>query len=134
MVMIGCFYYLKVLPNSKYWLFFYLEQFSRTVNGIVNSLSDNKRKEKPSSKRVQELSSHQLNHVVTVIENWKQDEEGLQVSDLFSRSQLSGSDLGVQRYAKKRIAIWKTRIAIHIAIRLVSLFLSIRLTAPSSVL
>ena len=47
--------------------FFYLEQFSRTVNGIVDSLSENKRKEKPSSKRVQELPSHQLNHVVTVI-------------------------------------------------------------------
>ena len=43
-----------------------------------------------------------------------------------------GGILGLQRYAKKRIAIWKTRIAIHIAIYLVSLFLSI--TAPSSVL
>ena len=65
---------------------FYLEQFSQTVNGIVNSLSEHKRKEKPSSKRVPELSSHQLNHVVTVIENWKQDEEGLQVSYPFSHT------------------------------------------------
>ena len=40
--------------------------------------------------------------------------------------------LGVQRYAKKRIAIWKTCIGVHTAIHLVSLFLSI--TAPSSVL
>ena len=40
-------------------------------------------------------------------------------------------EIGVQRYAKKRIAIWKTRIAIHIAIHLVSLFLSI--TGPSAV-
>ena len=47
--------------------FSFPEQFSRTVNGIVNSLSEHKRKEKPSSKRVQELSSHQLNHFVTVI-------------------------------------------------------------------
>ena len=70
----------------KYCFFFYLEQFSRTVNGIVNSLSEHKRKEKPSSKQVQELSSHQLNHVVTVIENWKQDEEGLQVSYLIQGS------------------------------------------------
>ena len=38
----------------------------------------------------------------------------------------------VQRYGKMRFAIWKTRIAIHIAIHLVSLVLSI--TAPSSVL
>ena len=36
--------------------------------------------------------------------------------------------VGVQRYAKKRIVIWKTRIAIHIVIHLVSLFRSI--TAP----
>ena len=40
--------------------------------------------------------------------------------------------VGVQRYAKKHIVIWKTRIAIHIAIHLVSSFLTI--TAPSSVL
>ena len=45
----------------------YLEQYSETVNGIVNSLSENKRKEKPSNKRVPDVSSHQLNHVVTVI-------------------------------------------------------------------
>ena len=45
---------------------------------------------------------------------------------------MRNNELGVQRYANKRIAIWKTRVAIHIAIHLVSLFLSI--TAPSSVL
>ena len=56
-------------------------QFCRTVHGIVNSLSDSKRKEKlGGSKRVPDLSSNQLNHVITIIENWKQDEEGLQVS------------------------------------------------------
>ena len=40
--------------------------------------------------------------------------------------------VGVQQYGKKRIAIWKTHIALHIVIHLVSLDLSI--TAPSSVL
>ena len=50
------------------------------MHGIVNSLADSKRKEKlGGSKRVPDLSSNQLNHVITIIENWKQDEEGLQV-------------------------------------------------------
>ena len=46
---------------------------------MVSSLSESKKKEKLGSGKQKELSSNQLNHAVTVIENWKQDEEGLQV-------------------------------------------------------
>ena len=56
-----------------------LFQFCRTVHEIVKSLSESKRKERHGSAKRSELSSNQLNHVVTVIENWRQDEEGLQV-------------------------------------------------------
>ena len=45
----------------------------------MSSLSESKKKEKLGSGKHKELSSNQLNHIVTVIENWKQDEEGLQV-------------------------------------------------------
>ncbi|XP_045210367.2 centrosomal protein of 70 kDa-like isoform X2 [Mercenaria mercenaria] len=54
------------------------EQFCRTVQEVVNSLADNKRKEKLGSAKRGHLSSDTLNHLVTVIENWKEDEEGLQ--------------------------------------------------------
>ena len=45
----------------------------------MNSLADNKRKEKLGGTKRGHLSSDTLNHLVTVIENWKEDEEGLQV-------------------------------------------------------
>ncbi|XP_060556869.1 centrosomal protein of 70 kDa-like [Ruditapes philippinarum] len=54
------------------------EQFCRTVQEVVNSLADNKRKEKLGGTKRSHLSSDTLNHLVTVIENWKEDEEGLQ--------------------------------------------------------
>lgn len=70
------------------------EQFCRTVHEIVKSLSESKRKERHGSAKRSELSSNQLNHVVTVIENWRQDEEGLQ------ELQLSMNRLG------ERVAPW----------------------------
>ncbi|XP_060562758.1 centrosomal protein of 70 kDa-like [Ruditapes philippinarum] len=54
------------------------EQFCRTVQEVVNSLADNKRKEKLGGAKRSHLSADTLNHLVTVIENWKEDEEGLQ--------------------------------------------------------
>lgn len=54
------------------------EQFCRTVQEVVNSLADNKRKERLGGAKRGHLSSDTLNHLITVIENWKADEEGLQ--------------------------------------------------------
>ena len=57
-------------------------QFSHTVQQIVNSLADNKRKEKLGGKKRGEVSDDTLDHLVSVLESWKQDEEGLQVMSI----------------------------------------------------
>ncbi|KAL4229399.1 Centrosomal protein of 70 kDa [Mactra antiquata] len=63
---------LELEEVSKY------EQFCRSVQDVVNSLTDNKRKEKLGNSKRTQLSTDTLNHMVSVIENWKEDEDGLQ--------------------------------------------------------
>ncbi|WAR06492.1 CEP70-like protein [Mya arenaria] len=54
------------------------EQFCRSAQDIVNSLSDSERKERRGNHKMGHVSSDTLNHMLTVLENWRDDEQGME--------------------------------------------------------